>query len=166
VPLKSTIRKPYDRKEVEKICLETGKVLARYDSPSAVFSALQRSNGGTLYQVLNGKVPSYNGFFWRYSFSTSAELVVGLSTSPVAGKSIITDNKEHSENNSSDHDYRDEAGPSKRTIKKICLTTGKVLAQYDSQGAVFRSLRVSRSGSLSRVLHGKQPSYKGFFWRY
>jgi hypothetical protein len=108
-PLKSTIRKLYYRKEVEKICLETRKVLARYDAPSAVFKDLRICNNGSLYQVLNGKLPSYKGFFWRYSSSTSAEPVVGLSTSPVAGKSVIKDNNEHSENSSSDHDC--DSGP-------------------------------------------------------
>ena len=61
----------------------------------------------------------------------------------------------------------DETPPTvKRYVEQVDMSTGEVLATYNSTSEAKKALGVQRTTFIVRCCDGRKESYRGFIWRY
>ena len=122
-----------------QINAETGEIIATYESASAAAEALgkDRKNGGSqITAVCRKRKKSTMGFMWCYE-NEKDSIIIG-NPKKIKTWGIPVD--------------------------KIDLSTGEIIATYDSAAAAARDIGC-HSDAISRVIRGERKSSHGYGWR-
>lgn len=127
---------------VEKVCLETGRVLEIFATPEDCARALGKDSTVDIYDVLEGRRRNLGGFIWRYEGTESGADRLNETERKVVIPSVD------------------------RSVEKLSLNTGQLLGRFESARAAQMALGRNEGKGVERVCEGLQPSYKGWFWRW
>ncbi|GKY92894.1 hypothetical protein MPSEU_000258400 [Mayamaea pseudoterrestris] len=135
---------PAGARSIERLCIKTGDVIDGYGSISDAARQLKISRS-KIYDVLQAKVNSTGGFFFRYN-----------SSSVPTGDAQIDMLEE-------DLTFVPNGFP--RPVEMLSLATGEVLGRYDSLTQAARSTRL-KINDIRRVARGQGISAGDYFFRF
>ena len=147
VPMAEETKKKAYRKKIMQICLETGRVVGRFESISAA-AKFVGSNRWMLWSHMK-KTPSHKfmGFNWRFQDDSD----------------LTSDDEESDDDESSVVTVKTSRRGKK--IIQICLDTARVVGRYESISAAARTIGSNRFNMCSHMKNTPSHQYMGFNWK-
>ena len=148
-------------KAVEQIDLETGKMIARFDSQSAA----ERETGtaqGTINKCVRGERKSAGGFGWRSAGESSGG--AGSGGAAAAGK-VVTSKKPSTSSTQTIDKKAHLISERSKLVQQYNLTTGKRIADFGSEIDAEKSTGINKN-IICRFLGDKKGSGGGFGWKF
>jgi len=133
------------KKTIEKLSIESGQVLATYESITEAANSVGVSPS-SLWCAVRGSTRTCRGFFWREKGSTALPSSKAL---------------KREERSISTKIHKSKVKP----FEQVCLDSGDIVSQFDSPLDAAFAVNGSYSGIIN-VLKGRANSYRGFYYRY
>jgi hypothetical protein len=155
--VRSSMSRPPGRPgmKIEQICLQTGKLLQRFDSVSEA----AKLTGFNYSKIRASMGQVSDGFFWRVEGSTALPSHLEEPTHA----NVFVEGEYNARKCARSSMYRPPGRPGMK-IEQICLQTGKLLQRFDSisEAAKLTGFNFFKH-SKSRASMGQVSD--GFFWR-
>ena len=148
---------------VEQFHLATGRTIARFDSYNDAERATGIDRGG-ISACVRGEQKSAGGFGWRKPGSgETAAAAAAAATATASGKGA-TSKKPQTSTSQSNVKKPHTGGTQPQAVEQYDRTTGRTIAQFDSQRDAERATGISQ-GSISSCIRGKMDDAGGYGWR-